>query len=133
MEERFDGLLNMDLPFHKMGIAHLTDRLMYHEKKDGYLDVVDAISDDTFAVLFEKAAQKGIGIELNISLNDLEEPERAKRIARPYLIAKEQGCKFYLGSDSHLPPDFEIAIKRFVRVIDLLGLEESDKFHIKGL
>ena len=133
MEERFEGLLNMDLPFHKMGIAHLTDRLMYHEKKDGYLEVIDAISDDIFARLFKKAAEKGIGIELNIALSDLEDEERAKRIARPYLIAKEQGCKFYLGSDSHLPSDFEKAILRFSLVVDLLGLEESDKFHIKGL
>ncbi len=133
MEERFDTLMDMDLPFHKMGIAHLTDRLMYHEKKDGYLEVAEAISDDTWARLFKRAAEKGIGIELNIVLNDLVDAERAKKIARPYLIAKEQGCKFYLGSDSHLPHEFDIAVERFTRVVDLLGLEESDKFHIKGL
>lgn len=131
IEQRFNSLLNMDLPFHKIGIAHLTDRLMYHEKKDGYLEVVEAISDHTFAELFKKAAEKGVGIELNISLNDLEDVKRAQKIARPYLIAKEQGCKFYLGSDSHLPYDFEIAIERFTRVIDLLQLDETDKFYIK--
>lgn len=47
---------------------------------------------------------------------------------RPYRIAKDCGCKFYLGSDAHHPDELEIAKKQFERMIDLLKLEESDKF-----
>jgi hypothetical protein len=47
-----------------------------------------------------------------------------------FRIAKYQGCKFYCGSDAHHPAGLVNSPARFERAIDLLGLQESDKFHI---
>ena len=43
---------------------------------------------------------------------------------------KEQGCKFYCGSDAHHPEEFVRVKEVFERAIDLLDLKESDKFII---
>ena len=45
-------------------------------------------------------------------------------------IAKEAGCKFYLGSDIHHPRNMPDVMGRFNTVIDILGLTEDDKFII---
>ena len=57
--------------------------------------------------------------------------EDADIILRPFKIAKKCGCKFYLGTDAHHPDKFETAHKIFSRAIDMLGLEETDKFVLK--
>lgn len=128
----FEAFLDMDLPFGKFGLAHLTDRLTYHEVEDGHLAVLNSIPDETFAHLFAEAAQRGCGIELNVRLQDVTDPAYIEPTMRPYRIAKQQGCRFYLGSDAHTPGGFEPVPERFRRVVDLLELEEKDKFHIKG-
>ena len=77
----------------------------------------------------KKAAEKGVGIELNygdMTFSDEEE----KTILRPYRIAKKCGCKFYLGCDAHHPSSLERANGFFKRAIDYLELEETDKFII---
>jgi histidinol phosphatase-like PHP family hydrolase len=47
---------------------------------------------------------------------------------RVYMIAKEMGCKFYFGSDAHTVPGLGWAKRNAERIIDLLSLEEDDKF-----
>ena len=78
--------------------------------------------------LFGKAAKAGVGIELNF------EPFKCTRILesvlRPYKIAIECGCKFYLGSDAHTNKEFLGSKKIFERAIDMLGLTEDDKFRV---
>ena len=69
-------------PFQPVGSAPL------------HADTIDLISDDTFASLFEVAAKRGIGLELN---NRAKNP----RVRRWMAIAKECGCKFTFGSDAH--------------------------------
>ena len=51
-------------------------------------------------------------------------------LLRPFRIAKECGCKFYLGTDSHHPKDFLRMKEIFTFAIDSLGLLEDDKFVI---
>lgn len=127
--ERIRHLLNMDMPFHKMGIAHLTSCLASptegHPKR--HLEVLQQIEDATFRETFALAAKKGIGIEINIGSDRFTE-EDWKEVARPYLIAKQCGCKFYLGGDAHTPGDLAVTRARFERNVDRLGLEENDKF-----
>ncbi len=127
---RLDRLLDMDLPFEKIGVAHLTCRLMsYNRAKDPeeYLRILDCIDDSTFRELFGKMAKRGAGFELNLSpISCLERDE--KSLLRPYRIAKASGCKFYLGSDAHHPNELDEAMPRFEQIISLLELEESDKF-----
>lgn len=124
--ERYEKLLDSNLPFHKVGIAHMTCDAIGNPSF-GYLHVLDAIEDRQFEGLFRETARKGMGVELNAcafvySGKDID------RVFRPYRIAKECGCKFYLGSDAHHPADFS-AYNHFQFIIDTLDLQESDKFH----
>lgn len=124
--DRFDAVLNMALPFHKVGIAHLTCSLMH---TGHHLEVLAAIPKDEYRRLFTKAARVGVGIELNFDAMGLTDINRELTL-RPYRIAKECGCKFYLGSDAHHLKSFGTAKENFEKIIDLLELEESDKFTI---
>lgn len=124
---RLKGILSMDLPFHKIGIAHPTCSLIASEEWKGHIDVIDSISDEIFREIFGVAAEKGVGIELNIAAEKYEKDE-LEHIFRPYRIAKENGCKFYLGSDAHTKPGLDMARQRFDMIIDALGLTEDDKF-----
>ena len=59
-----------------------------------------------------------------------EEKDRRFRMLK---IAKQCGCKFYLGSDAHNPVAFDKALLRFNGAVDELGLEESDKFNFGSI
>lgn len=120
---RFDALLDSDLPFHKVGVAHLTTGLIW---KGRSAEVLEKITDDEYHRLFEKASKKGIGIELNMQLPKMDE-RTAQLNLRAYRIAKEEKCRFYLGSDAHHPRNLEAAPKIFEMIVDLLDLTEDDK------
>ena len=76
--------------------------------------------------LFGQAAKAGVGIELNF------EPFKCAHIMdsvlRPYKIAIECGCKFYLGSDAHTVGGLNNAMADFEKMIDLLDLTEDQKY-----
>lgn len=119
--KRAEAFLNADLPWGKVGLAHLTS---------GGTDVetIAAISDGEWKRIFEGCRDRGCGVELNVSLKSLADPEESKTLLHPYMIAKKLGCKFYLGSDAHTTDAHVKAMGRFNLVVDLLDLEESDKF-----
>lgn len=121
--KRFDAVLNMDLPFYKVGIAHMTCSLIAKERAD-YLATLEALPEAEMRRIFTRAARLGVGIELNEVFSD----EEADLILRPYRIARECGCKFYLGSDAHTVSGLERAMDKFARMIDFLDLTEDDKF-----
>ena len=127
--KRLDALLNMDLPFHKIGIAHLACPLIDNRSRQMYLSVLEHIPESEMRRLFTKAAALGVGIELNQSDMCFTD-EETDIILRPFRIAKQCGCKFYLGSDAHHPPELDSAKSIFERAIDFLQLEETDKFLI---
>ena len=125
---RLDGLLDMDLPFGKIGIAHLSATCIAKEREN-YLRVLELLPERELERLFAKAAEKGVGIELNRA--DIEAAEGAEEIVmRPFKIAKYQGCKFYLGSDAHTTAALDAAVGRFDWAVSYLDLKETDKFHI---
>lgn len=128
--KRLDALLSKDLPFHKIGIAHLACRLIKgkHDEAD-YVKILDGIRNEDMERLFTKAAKLGCGIELNQSDMVLF-PDEQESVLRMFRIAKACGCKFYCGSDAHRPGYFTKTKEIFERAIDLLGLTEDDKFHI---
>ena len=129
--ERFDKLLSADLPFYKTGVAHLACPLINNGARDRekYLSTLDLIPSGEMERLFAKAKEVGIGIELNKADMRFSDSE-AERVLRMFRIAKWQGCKFYLGTDAHHPKNFENAKEIFERAINMLGLEESDKFEV---
>ena len=124
--ERFEALLNMDLPFHKIGVAHLCCGLIAPTRRV-FLNTIKAIPEDDMRRLFTKSAQLGVGIELNADDMNFKEKE-ADTVLRPFRIAKECGCKFYMGSDAHHPATLDRVKAIFERAIDYLDLEERDKF-----
>ena len=125
--QRFEALLEKDLPFHKIGIAHPVCPLIWKGDRAKYLATLDAIAEADMHRIFAKAARLGVGIEINMSYPD----EERDTVLRPFRIAKEEGCKFYLGSDAHHPAGLEGARKKFERAIDDLELTEEDKFILK--
>ena len=125
--DKLDALLAMDLPFHKIGIAHLICGLIWKGDRAKYLETLDSITDSDMHRIFAKAARLGVGIEINMSYPD----EERDTVLRPFRIAKEEGCKFYLGSDAHHPAGLDNARKKFERAIDDLELTEEDKFILK--
>ena len=126
---RFEALLDAPYPQNKVGIAHLTcDLIAPH---GAYLRVIDLVDDDVFRTLFTKTAQRGFGVELNMPAVYDSDADLASAL-RPYRIAKQCGCKFYLGSDAHHPEDFERMPTQFRALAELLDLRESDKFRPFG-
>lgn len=119
----------MDLPFNKIGIAHFTCGLIFSQSRDLYLKTISLLPTEKLTCLFTKAANLGVGIELNSEDMNFTD-EEAEIVLRPYLIAKECGCKFYFGCDAHHPKDFESAPARYERAINLLNLTENDKFKL---
>lgn len=127
--ERFDAVLRMDLPFGKVGIAHMTCPLMGRDTPGMHLEILDGIPDAAYRELFARAAKAGVGIELNFPVLGYSE-EDLPRALRPYLLAKDCGCKFYLGSDAHTPRGLAGQRRRAERYVELLDLSEEDKFII---
>lgn len=126
--KRLDAVLNMDLPFHKVGIAHLTCSLIAPERLQ-YLKVLELLPEEELYRLFRKASKVGVGIELNARDMGFS-AEEAELVLRPYRIAKQCGCKFYFGSDAHHPAKLNDSITHFERAVECLQLQEADKFII---
>ncbi len=122
--EKIRILLSKPLPFNKMGLAHMTTGHILKEKTP---EVIKLLRDEDLYEIFADCAKKGLGIELNTKtiFNSEEEKEI---LLRPYFIAKDSGCKFYLGSDAHKGEILDRASDNFKRIIDLLDLKEEDKF-----
>lgn len=128
--ERLESVLDMPLPFHKVGIAHLSTCLMNWKNKsmEEYYATLAAIPEADMERLFTRAAALGCGIELN--LEDMRKGgDDLSVVLRPFHIAKACGCKFYLGSDAHAPEEFDGFHEIYNRVITALDLKESDKFY----
>ena len=125
---RFDAVLSLDAPFHKIGLAHPICAFIGMTKETTY-QTVEKIPEAEMIRLFKEAARLGIGIEINAS--DMKWAQKKPEILmKPFTAAKECGCKFYLGSDAHHPRDFEIVAPAFEWAINYLKLDESDKFKI---
>ncbi len=128
--KRIDALLSMDLPFSKMGLAHLNCPLIASEYAPPYkkhLEILNAIDDKTFSELFTRAAKVGIGIELNMLYEDYT-ADQLPSLFRPLHLAKACGCKFYLGGDGHTPEELALPKARFEKFVSHLQLTENDRF-----
>ena len=124
---RMNALMNADLPDGKTGIAHMTTPLIARAQWTDHIRLLEMIPDDVFRYAFVRAANRNFGVELNMDLSKYT-PEEMQAVLRPYFIAKECGCKFYLGSDAHGKGALDGAVKRFSDMISALGLQEEHKF-----
>ena len=128
--ERFLRVLNMDVPHYKIGFAHLSCELMASYSRRAHLDVCNMIKDDDMKRCFSLAAERGAGIELNFETFFDYTGDELDELLRMYRVAKGEGCRFYFGSDAHHPSDLERSKEKFERVVDLLALDEKDKFRV---
>lgn len=129
--KRFQALLASGLPFRKVGVAHLTCQLLAPEKTtENTVECLSLIASDDMYRLFKETASCGMGVELNFNPTSFEKIGALDELLRPYRIAAECGCKFYLGSDAHSPAELERAVANFERIISLLDLTEDQKFRI---
>ena len=119
----------MDLPFHKIGIAHLACHLMEKSSRENFIKLLDTIKTEDMERLFKKAAELGCGIEIKKSDMSFSDSE-ADSVLRMFRIAKKCGCKFYFGSEAHHPKNLDNAKIILERAIDLLNLTEDDKFNL---
>lgn len=122
--EKIRTLLDKSLPRNKVGIAHMT---CGHIMKEKTPEVIRLLKNEDLYDVFSRCAEKAIGIELNTKTLFSSEEEK-DIILRPYFIAKDCGCKFYLGSDAHKVSALSEAKDNFERIITLLDLEEKHKF-----
>lgn len=129
--DRLEKLLNMDLPWNKIGIAHLTCPLLNNTTPHAHIDTLNLISDETWCGLYSKAAKLGAGIELNFPIEQYSGQD-SEDILRVYRLAKKCGCKFYFGMDAHVPSELAAAKQRFEKIVDALELTEDDKFRVFG-
>ncbi len=118
--QSFDSL--MDHPeLHKIlqttpvSIAHPFQPVGYVQYRE---DTIALIPDETFAKLFAKAAGLGVGLEINTNCS-------SPQLLRMNRIAKAQGCKFTLGSDTHSIAGAESIFKTDAAT-DALELTQDD-------
>lgn len=86
------------------------------------------ISDDTYKRLFSATAEKGIAVEINTSCfcgitKDNFEQFGAIRMFR---IAREMGCRFTFGSDSHSESGHDDYLHIAGTLIEVLSIKEDD-------
>ena len=129
--ERLEHFLSLDLPFHKIGLAHLATPLIA-KGREMYLRILELLPEKKLYKLFAECARLGVGIELNSGDMSFAD-EEAETVLKMFRIAKECGCKFYMGSDAHHPDRLKTVKPIFERAIDLLGLTEDDKYQLKRI
>lgn len=125
LKNRIQRMFLMDLPFDRVGLAHIT----WIPQPEGYhiTQCLECFSQQEWEIIFGEIATRGMGVELNFDLDDYT-TEELPIILRPYQIAKKMGCQFYLGGDAHHPEGFMKNRIRFERIVDVLELTEDDKW-----
>lgn len=124
---RLEELQQLNLPWRKIGIAHFTTSLTFREGKVG--DVIKCMPEHRLMQIFKFFANHGAGIEVNACCFREGWENNSEILLRPYMLAKQAGCKFYFGSDAHKVKDLS-RIYLIEPVISLLELSEDDIYRI---
>lgn len=93
----------------------------------GYEILLGMISDEEYKRCFGACAENGIAVEINLSKvrNYSVDDIIRSNLIRPFRIARECGCKFTFGSDSHTMWHSD-NFKDFYVVSQILGLTQED-------
>ena len=126
--ERLEQLQAFDLPWRKVGIAHMVLDLIF--KEGDHAKVYGLVDEKRFRAAMRFFADHGTGIEINCwsFLPGWRKDEEA--FLRLYRLAKDEGCKFYLASDAHHPEEMELVTKYAPEVCESLGLTEADCYRV---
>jgi Histidinol phosphatase and related hydrolases of the PHP family len=126
---RLEQLLDLPLPFHKIGIAHLTCSLMHRE--GDVAEVIECMDTERLKRIFDMLAKKGAGIELNAASSFNGYDENPEAYLRLYRLARDAGCLFYCSSDAHKCVELEGVEKKLPRIVQALGLTRAQQYIIK--
>ena len=128
--DKLETVLEKDLPWEKIALAHLTGPKLGGGDADFHCAVLELVKGERLTNLFKKAAALGAGIELNTATFKFGNEAEEQAVVDFYAHAKECGCKFTFGSDAHCPDQFLPHRERGQRMADALGLEEKDIFRV---
>ncbi len=129
LTDRLDRLASMDLPWYKVGIAHITCSLVFSEGNQ--YQVYDSVDEKRYRSIMRRFSHQGAGIEINLSSFDPLWRQHESSMLRLYRIAAEEGCKFYLASDAHHPQELDTIPDRAPEVLDALGLTAAEVFTLR--
>lgn len=124
---RIDELSRLDLPFHKIGVAHMSYTFQKGEALEQTLELAD---ESALRRAFSRLARNGAGIELNPSCFPDGVWQKDERYLRLYRFALEEGCRFYIGSDAHHPAGL-LNVDALSAVAEKIGIDDSRRFIIK--
>lgn len=128
--DKLELLLGKDLPWHKITLAHLTGPKLCNGDPDFHCAVLQQMQGERLTALFKKAAALGVGIELNTGTFCFGTDAEQQAVTAFYAHAKECGCKFTFGSDSHHEDGFAYHRLRGQAMADALGLTVEDIFRV---
>lgn len=124
--ERLEQISQLDLPWKKVGIAHMICSLIFSEGDECL--VYRLVDEARFRAVMRKLAQRGVGIEINCSCFAPGWRAHEDDYLRLYRLAKEEGARFYLASDAHQPESLSLVPERAPEIVSLLGLTEEHQF-----
>lgn len=124
MIQAYEDTLNSKVSRYVTAMAHPFDAVCCPYD---YRILIRMISDDQFRRLFDKTAEKGIAVEINVAYtkNMTEDEIRSDLHIPMFSLAKECGCKFTFGSDAHDNKQHDFYSNADI-IADELGLTEED-------
>ena len=128
--DKLDKLLEMPLPWHKVGLAHLVGQKVSGGDPDRHCQILRLVQGERLTALFKKAAALGVGIELNTATFNFGNEAEQEAVTAFYAHAKDCGCKFYFGSDAHAPFQSVTHWERAQAMADRLALTHEDIFSL---
>lgn len=125
MVEAYRKILASPVSKYILSIAHPFDAVCCPYDRQILYKLV---SDDVYKELFFATAEKGIAVEINTECFKDITKENFEQFGaiRMFGIAREMGCKFTFGSDSHSEKGHESYLSTAQTIIDCLEIEETD-------
>lgn len=125
---RLEAITKLDLPFEKVGIAHMTVKLTFLRNIAERYKIFDGMDEKRLRDIFSFFAANGSGIELNAKCFPDDDTEHFDSYMRIYSIAKDCGCRFYCGSDAHALSHLDDMKKACEKAVRALNLTEKDRY-----
>lgn len=128
MIQAYQDILNSKINRYITAMAHPFDVCCYPHDKNLLFTL---ISDDQYKHLFDQTAEKNIAFEINVAYAQGMTPEQieADPHFRMFRLAKECGCKFLFGSDSHDNKAHDFYENASI-IATMLDLKDDDIFEL---
>lgn len=125
MIDAYNNIINSEVSKYILSMAHPFEAVCCPYPN---AILMEMMSDDDYKRVFNRTAEKGIAVEVNTSGMSAWDKQTIldSENLRMFRIAKECGCKFTFGSDSHTNHGHDTYAFVCQTVSDALGLKEED-------